>query len=157
MKPNLFLLALPLLAACSDQRASYEIDGNKHVLSLVRVTGFPWEKTAKYTIVPTRMPDCMRRHDLPNASLNARFEVYSAGDNAWALRQRDRIFVTETRTCEGFAPLAQIPETGLGTLVGVFEMRNGSLVFTPAVIPPTSPSSSAPLNQSVDSGERVSP
>ncbi|MDR1275824.1 MAG: hypothetical protein LBL72_05535 [Candidatus Accumulibacter sp.] len=146
MKPYLFLLALPLLAACSDQRASYVINGSNHVLSLVRVTGFPWEKTAKYAIVPTRMPDCMRRHDWPDAPLNARFEVYSAGDNAWIIRQRDRLYVTETRTCEGFAPLNQIPETGLGTLVGVFETRSGTLVFTPAIIPPASTTPAAPAN-----------
>ncbi|MDR2507935.1 MAG: hypothetical protein LBD67_08095 [Candidatus Accumulibacter sp.] len=125
----LLVFLLPLLAACSDQRASYEINGSNHALSLIRVTSFPWEKTAKYIIVPTRMPDCMRRHNLPNAPLNARFELFSAGNNAWIIRQRSRMFVTETRTCEGFAPLDKVPETGMGTLVGVFEMRDGALAF----------------------------
>ena len=42
----LFLLLIPLLVACTDQRVRYEINGRDHALTLVRVTTFPWEKTA---------------------------------------------------------------------------------------------------------------
>ena len=55
---------LPLLAACTDLRATFEIKGSAHALSLIRVTGMFWEKTAEYSIVAARMPDCMRRHAL---------------------------------------------------------------------------------------------
>ena len=126
------VLALPWLAACSDQRATYEIKGSAHALSLIRVTGMPWEDKAKYTVVAARMPDCMRRHALPDAGLKARVEVFSPGNDAWILRQNGRMFVVETRTCEGFAKLDQAPEEGLGEPVGVFEMRNDALVFIPA-------------------------
>jgi hypothetical protein len=44
------LLLLPLLSACTDLRASFEIKGSAHALSLIRVTGMPWEKTAKYSV-----------------------------------------------------------------------------------------------------------
>lgn len=126
------VLLLPLLAACSDQRATFEIKGSAHALSLIRITTFPWDKTAKYALVAARMPDCMRRHPMPNAGLNVRTEVYSPGNDAWILRQNGRMYVTETRTCEGFAALDKEPEGGLGALVGTFEMRNGSLVFSAA-------------------------
>ena len=128
----LFLLLIPLLVACTDQRVRYEINGRDHALTLVRVTTFPWEKTAEYAIIAARMPDCMRRHALPDAGLNTRIEVYAPGNDAWILRQNGSMFVVETRTCEGFAKLDSIPEGGLGPLMGRFEMRADALVFTAA-------------------------
>ena len=133
----LSLLILPLLVACSDQRATFEIAGSAHALSLIRVTTYPWDKTAKYAIVAARMPDCMRRHAMGGAPLNARVEVYSPGNDAWIIKQGSRMFVTETRTCEGFANLDAVPEGGLGPLMGAFEMRADVLVFTAA--PRTAP------------------
>ena len=124
------LLLLPFLAACSDLRATFEIKTSAHTLSLIRVTSYPWQKTAKYSIVAARMPDCMRRHPMSEAGLNARVEVYSPGNDAWILKQDERMFVVETRTCEGFAKLDAVPDSGLGTLMGVFEMRKDELVFT---------------------------
>ena len=131
--PLLSLLALPLLVACSDQRATFEIKGSAHAISLIRVTGMPWENKAKYTVVAARMSDCMRRHALPDAGLKAKVEVFSPGNEAWILRQEGRLFVIETRTCEGFAKLDKLPDSGAGTPMGVFEMRKDALVFTPAV------------------------
>jgi hypothetical protein len=128
----LVLLMLPLLAACSDQRVSFEIKGSAHALTLIRVTGMPWEKTARYSIVAARMPDCMRRHPMADAPLEARVEVYSPGNDAWILKQDGRMFVVETRSCEGFAKLDKVPEEGLGSLMGAFEMRQKVLVFTAA-------------------------
>lgn len=126
------LLLLPLLSGCSDQRATAEIQGSAHALSLIRVTGMPWDATAQYSIVAARMPDCMRRHAMPDAALNAPVEVFSPGNNAWILRQAGKMFVVETRTCEGFAKLDAPPAQGLGAPVGAFEMKNDVLVFTKA-------------------------
>lgn len=140
------LFLLPLLAACSDQRASFEIKGSAHALTLIRVTGMPWDKTAKYTIVAARMPDCMRRHPMPDAGLEARVEVYSPGNDAWILKQDGRMYVVETRSCEGFAALDKAPEGGVGPLAGSFEMRSDTLVFTaaPKVEPPPQPAAAEP-------------
>jgi len=129
---TLLLLLLPLLSACSDQRATVEIQGSAHSLSLIRVTTFPWDKTAKYAIVASRMPDCMRRHAMSEAGLEAKVEVYSPGNNAWILKQDGHMYVTETRSCEGFAALDKAPEDGMGALLGDFEMRNDTLVFVAA-------------------------
>lgn len=123
---------LPFLAACTDLRATFEIKGSAHALSLIRVTGMFWEKTADYSIVAARMPDCMRRHPLSKAGLNAGVEVYSPGNDAWILKQGNQMYVVETRTCEGFAKLDTLPDNGLGVPMGVFEMRNDALVFNPA-------------------------
>jgi hypothetical protein len=126
------LLILPLLAGCSDERASFHIDGSEHNLTLIRQQQFFWEKKADYILVAARMPDCMRRHRLGQAGLDARVEVYAPGNNAWIIRQGKRMYVTETRTCEGFAKLDAEPEGGLGPLVGTFRNRDGTLAFIPA-------------------------
>ena len=125
-------LLLPFFVACSDQRSTYEIKGSAHSLTLIRETSVPWDKTAKYSIVSARMPDCMRKHPLPNTALKAKVEVFSYGNDAWIIRQSGRLFVTETRTCEGFTALDTEPEGGLGTLVGAFEMHNDVLTFISA-------------------------
>ncbi len=129
------LLLLPFLAACTDLRATYEIKGSAHALTLIRETSFPWVKKAKYAIVAARMPDCMRRHPMSEAGMNAKVELYSPGNDAWILKQNGSMYVVETRTCEGFAKLDKVPDEGMGTLVGTFEMRNDNLVFVAAPKP----------------------
>ena len=135
----LALLVVPLLVACSDQRASFEIKGSANSLSLIRVTGMPWENTAKYSIVAARLPDCMRRHAMGEAPLNAKVEIYSPGNDAWIVKLGRQMYVTETRTCEGFAKLDKAPDDGLGPLMGTFEMRAETLVFTAAPVQPAAP------------------
>jgi hypothetical protein len=135
----LALVVVPLLAACSDQRASYEIKGSANSLSLIRVTGMPWEKTAEYSIVAARLPDCMRRHAMGKAPLNAKVEIYSPGNDAWIVKLDREMYVTETRSCEGFAKLDKAPDEGLGPLMGTFEMRAETLVFTAAPAQPAAP------------------
>jgi len=135
----LALLIVPLLAACSDQRASFEIKGSANSLSLIRVTGMPWENTAQYSIVAARLPDCMRRHAMGKAPRGAKVEVYSPGNDAWILKQGNKMYVTETRSCEGFAKLDKVPDDGIGQLMGTFEMRSETLVFTAAPKPVAPP------------------
>ncbi|GHU07914.1 hypothetical protein FACS1894158_16740 [Betaproteobacteria bacterium] len=133
------LLLLPLFAACTDDRATFEINGNAHSLSLIRITTFPWDKTAQYAVVASRMPECLRRHAMPNAGLHAKVEVYSPGNDAWILQQGKRMYVVETRTCEGFARLDAVPEDGMGPLMGTFQMRGENLVFVAAPKPRNEP------------------
>ena len=132
-KTLLSLLLLPLLLACSDQRASFEIGGSsQHSLTLIRIQNFVWEKSASYSVVAARMPECMRRHDMGKGGASTPVEVYAPGNDAWILKQGRRMQVVETRTCEGFARLEEPPAEGMGPLQGRFEMRNGSLSFVAA-------------------------
>ena len=128
----LWLVLLLVLTGCSDQRATFEIATNKHSLTLIRTQGFFWEKSAKYAVVATRMPDCMRKHSIGPGNASTRIEVYAPGNDAWIFKQGKRMFVVETRTCEGFAKLETEPESGMGTLQGVFQLRNSELVFVAA-------------------------
>lgn len=145
LKRFLPLFVLPFLVGCSDERATFEIQGSAHALSLIRVVSWPWDKTAKFSVVAARMPDCMRRHAMSEVDARAKVEVFSPGNNAWILRQAGRMFVVETRTCEGFAPLEGVPEGGLGRLMGTFEMTDGKLVFNRAAAPSEAPNP-APTN-----------
>ena len=90
------------------------------------------------------MAQMMRRHALPDAGLKAKVEVFAPGNDAWILRQEGRLFVVETRTCEGFAKLDQAPEEGLGAPAGVFELRQDVLVFSPAPKPVAPPAVATP-------------
>lgn len=131
-KTLLCLLLLPVLVACSDQRASFEIASSQHALTLIRIQNFFWEKSASYAIVAARMPECMRRHDMGKGGAETPVEVYAPGNDAWILKQGRRMLVVETRTCEGFARLEEEPAEGMGPLQGSFEMRKGSLTFVAA-------------------------
>ena len=139
-------LLLPALVACSDDRAAFQITDSDHALTLIREQRIPGSKSALYSIVAARMPDCMRRHKMGTASMLAKTEVYSPGNDAWILKQGARMYVVETRTCEGFAKLAAEPEGGMGPLLGVFQNKKGVLTFvaepkseTPAEPAPTTP------------------
>ena len=139
-------LLLPALAACSDDRAAFQITDSDHALTLIRVQRIPGSKSAVYSIVAARMPDCMRRHKMGTASMLVKTEVYSPGNDAWILKQGARMYVVETRTCEGFAKLEAEPEGGMGPLLGVFQTKKGVLTFvaepkseTPAEPAPTTP------------------
>ena len=126
------------LTACSDTRATYEIKGTAHSLSVLRVQDAFWKKTAKYSVVASRMPDCMRRHAMSEALLDTTIDVYSPGNDAWILKQNASMYVVETRSCEGFAKLDKVPDSGMGALVGTFEMKKDVLVFVAAPKPPSS-------------------
>lgn len=139
-------LLLPMLVACSDERASFQIATSDHALTLIREQQFFWSKTAVYTIVAARMPDCMRRHKMGPASRLAKVEVYSPGNDAWILKQGTRMFVVETRTCEGFAKLEAEPEGGMGSLLGVFQNKKKVLTFVaePKAEAPAAPAAASP-------------
>ncbi|MDS4013252.1 MAG: hypothetical protein RKP46_02725 [Candidatus Accumulibacter sp.] len=138
-------LCLPLVVACSDQRAAFEIGANQHSLTLIRVQNF-WEKTARYSLVAARMPDCMRRHELGSGPAESKLEVYAPGNSAWILKQGKRMFAVETRTCEEFARLEKEPDDGLGPLQGTFQMSAGNLVFV-----------AAPVRDAADKGASANP
>ncbi len=145
---KLRLLLLPmllaLLAACSDQRAAFEIASSQHSLTLIRIQSLDWEKTANYSVVAARLPDCQRRHEMGTAGAESKVEVYAPGNDAWILRQGKRMYVVETRTCEGFARLEAEPEGGMGPLQGTFEMRRGALSFVATARDGQSTASGAP-------------
>lgn len=124
------LFAVPLLAACVNDRASWEIDGTReHTLSLIREQPLFWDKKVELALVVSRMPACTRRHSLGTGSENTRVEIYQVPSGAFIVKAGRRLYATESQTCVAWARLDAEPEDGLGQLKGVFRVKGGKLVF----------------------------
>ena len=146
----LLCLVLPFLAACTDDAASHMVDGRYHSLSLAREQPYFWEPKVKYFLIVTRLPQCQRKHLMSLGNPLAKTELWGMGGGTYLLRQSNKMYVTETRTCEGFAPLAEVPEQGMGTLLGVFQEKEGEFRFKAApapVKPPEAAADSAPSSE----------
>ncbi len=124
------LLAAPLLTACINDGATYEIDGTReHVLSLIREQPYPWDPKVNLYLVVSRMPACLRRHNLGTGTEKTRVEVYQVPSGAFIVKLGKRMFATETQTCESFAKPDGEPPEGMGQLMGTFRIKKGELVF----------------------------
>lgn len=126
----LSLLAVPLLTACVNDGASYEIGGSReHNLSLIREQPYFWDSKLNLSFVVARMPECMRRHSIGPATRGTKVEIWQVPSGAYIIKAGKRMFATETQTCESFAKMDGEPPDGMGTYVGVFRERKGTLVF----------------------------
>ena len=96
------LLAAPLLTACVNDGATYEIDGTReHVLSLIREQSYFWDSKVELYLVVSRMPTCLRRHSLGPGTAKTRVEVYQVPSGAFIIKAGKRLYATETQTCDG--------------------------------------------------------
>ena len=123
------LLFAPLLTACVNDGASYEISGAEHSLSLIREQPLFWDKTVKLSLAVARMPDCLRRHSIGPGTANTKVEIYRVPSGAFIVRAGKRMYATETQTCEGWAKMDGEPDDIEITLVGTFRVKNDKLIF----------------------------
>lgn len=124
------LLAAPLLTACINDGATYEIDNTReHVLSLIREQPYFWDSKVNLYLVVSRMPACLRRHNLGVGTEKTKVEIYQVPSGAFIVKSGKRMFATETQTCESFAKMDGEPAAGMGKLMGTFRVKNGELVF----------------------------
>ena len=124
------LLALPLLTACVNDGATYEIDNTReHVLSLIREQPYFWDSKVNLYLVVSRMPACMRRHNLGAATDKTKVEVYQVPSGAFIIKVGKKMFATETQTCESLAKMDGEPAEGMGQMMGTFRVKKGQLVF----------------------------
>lgn len=134
---NLLVLApLPLLAACINDAASYHIDGREHTITFAREQPWIWSKTTKLSVVAARLPECQRKHHLESTTASqATAELYRMGSTTYLLAQGERMYLVETRTCEGFQKLDGPPPGGMGPKIGSFRVVDGTLRFVPEEAP----------------------
>ncbi|MBL8429433.1 MAG: hypothetical protein JNJ95_06010 [Dechloromonas sp.] len=126
----LSLLAAPLLTACVNDGATYELDNTReHVLSLIREQPYFWDDKVNLFVVVSRMPACMRRHSIGTASASTKVEIYQVPSGAFIVKAGKKMFATETQTCESMAKMDGEPAEGMGQLMGVFRVKKGQLVF----------------------------
>ncbi len=127
------LLVVPLLTACVNDGATYEIDNTReHVLSLIREQPYFWDSKVNLYLVVSRMPACLRRHSLGSMAANTKVEIYQVPSGAFIVKAGKKMFATETQTCENFAKMDSEPPEGMGQLMGTFRVKNGELVFVKA-------------------------
>lgn len=127
------LLAAPLLSACVNDGATYEIDGTReHVLSLIREQPYFWDDKVELYMVVSRMPACMRRHSMGAGTASSKVEIYQVPSGAFIVKLGKRMYATETQTCESFAKMDGEPVEGMGQLKGAFLVKKGELVFDKA-------------------------
>ena len=99
----LSLLALPLLSACVNDGATYEIDNTReHVLSLIREQPYFWDNKVELFMVVSRMPACMRRHPMGTGAANGKVEIYQVPSGAFIIKVGKRMYATETQNCVNF-------------------------------------------------------
>lgn len=136
LRAILCLALLPFVGGCINDAASLQIEGREHALTLVREQKWFWDNTVQLYVVAARLPECQRRHALTPASASqATVEVFMPGPNTYVLRQGARLYLVETRTCEGFQKLDAEPPGGLGVRIGTFRESGDRLRFV-AEAPP---------------------
>ena len=130
------LLALPLLSACINDGATYEIDNTReHVLSLIREQPYFWDDKVKLFMVVSRMPACMRRHEMGVGTAASKVEIYQVPSGAFIVKIGKRMYATETQNCVNFFKMDEDPPGGMGKLMGTFREKKGVLVFVPTESP----------------------
>ena len=136
IKPLLLLAVLPMLAACEYEGAAFIINGNKDEnISLVREQTWFWSSEVNQAIVVSRMPTCMRRHEIKaGVAGTVKMEGYEAGSSLWALKQGKSWYLASTEKCE-FQRWTEPPDEPPGRLVGTFTRKNDQLEFLPAEAP----------------------
>ena len=124
------LLAVPLLSACVNDSATYEIDNTReHVLSLIREQPYFWDKKVELYLIVSRMPACMRRHSLGAGTEKTRVEIYQVPSGAFIVKAGKQMFATETQNCVNFVKMDGQPPEGMGQFIGTFRVKKGELVF----------------------------
>lgn len=125
------LVLLPLLTACVDDRVSFEVPDANEAITLIREQPLFWDDKVDLSIVVARMPDCMRRHPPIAGKASTAVELYQYEPTTYIVKIGERMWATETRTCESFAPMKDkdVPPQGLGTRMGVWKQRGEKLEF----------------------------
>jgi hypothetical protein len=101
----LTLTSTLLLAGCTNESASYLIDGADHAVTVIVTQDYFWSKQTGLRVIASRLPDCQRQFDLgktPLADLNV--ELFSTGAETFLLRSGDAMWQVDTQNC------SQLPE-----------------------------------------------
>ena len=125
----LALLALPLLTACENNAAAYEIDGRNHSISLVREQAYPFAPKVAQTLVASRFPACQRRYKiLPGSQKGPKMELWQLQDQLFVASQGKTWYAISTEKCliQRMEPTAENPP---GSRLGRFELKEGALSF----------------------------
>jgi hypothetical protein len=131
----LCLLSVPLLSACENNVAAYEIEGRNHSITLVREQAYPFAGEVRQALVAARFPDCQRRFDIePGKPEHVKMEIWQLRDRLFVARQGNIWYAIGTDKCQ----VQKMDPTGSqppGQLVGSFHFKDDALVFEKAAAP----------------------
>jgi hypothetical protein len=120
--------AVLVVAGCSSDAASYLIDGPDTSLTLVREKPYFWSKNWELSLVATRLPECMRRHELKPATDNGfKLEVFRTLEGGYILKQDGNWYVVDLQQCR--LQTFTTPPREPGDRAGAFEVKDGRLQF----------------------------
>lgn len=127
---KLILLTPLLLAGCYNDSATFYADSTQeHTLTVRRQQDYFWSGEGRFILLASRQPDCVRRIDLAELPLeDTTVELFSEGDNRWALRAGSQVWHVETQSCA----LISAGGAATGTKVGGFKAEIDKITFTEA-------------------------
>lgn len=126
------IVAVPLLAACVNDSASWQNENKDIAVTLIRQQRWLWDKKVDAAVVVSRLPDCQRRHPMDPISTQAKVELWQPGPGTFILRSSSGSMLTESQTCEGWQKLETEPPGGFGQQLGTFQPEGGKLKFVAA-------------------------
>jgi hypothetical protein len=131
LRPVLPLLALPFLAGCFQDTASYSLGARDHALTLVRNQTFPWQSTIDVSVIMTRMPDCNGGGDVKDIPEDSTFVLYKAPDEypepLLLLKIGQRVFAVSDQSCR-LQEFEAAPDN-LGEKLGTFQIQDDKFQF----------------------------
>ena len=127
---KLFLLTPLLLAGCYNDSATFYADSSQeHRLTVRRQQDYFWSEQGRFVLMAARLPDCQRRIDLAELPLeDTTVELFSEGENRWALRAGQQVWHVDTQTCS----LLEDDGPATGTKVGDFRAEIDQITFNEA-------------------------
>ncbi len=133
----LCLLSLPLLSACENNAAGYEIEGRNHSITLVREQSYPLARKVRQSLIVARIPTCQRRIEIvPGKTGQVNMEIWQLRDRLFVARQGTSWYAVGTENCQ----IQKMDPTGdepPGQLIGNFRVKEGEFFFdkAPAAAP----------------------
>ena len=136
------LLAVPLLAGCIRQSASYYIDGANHSLTVRAEQAYFWNDDVVVKLVAAHMPGCQRLFPmttLPAAGVE--IALYAGGDDVYSVRVGAQVMRVETENC---TRLTEPTQEELGERLGTFRLNGeNKIVFEQSAAAAAGPAASA--------------
>ena len=135
--PRLLLIAaaLPFLAGCVNDSASYMIDGDrKHAITVKRAQSWFWNDALDVTVVAARDDECVGGLDLGSLKRDDELVLHQAPDEyeepIYILSVDGDSYAISTRSCR--VQRFEAPPAEPGPEVGRFQETDGKLQFLPA-------------------------
>ncbi len=129
------LVSLPLLSACENNVAGYEIEGRNHSITLVREQPYPFSGEVRQALVAARYPICQRRVEIePGKPGRVGMEIWQLRDRLFVARQGSTWYAVGTEKCQ-IQKMDPIGEEPPGILMGTFQIKDDGMEFNAAPRP----------------------